>query len=316
MSIVQAAANKDDYRRPKAIPHPSDNPYSQDKATLGRKLFFDPRLSGSNWISCATCHNPAFSWGEGLPLGIGHGMHQLERRTPTLLNLAWGELMFWDGRASSLEEQALLPVIAAGEMNLPADKLVEKLKGIPGYQVLFAKVFPGEGLNQVTVSKAIATYERTIVSGEAPFDRWIEGDEKAISESAKRGFAIFNGKALCSKCHSGWRFTDEGFYDIGLKSRDLGRGKVLPEIDSLKNAFKTPTLRNATHRSPYMHDGSEATLEQVVDFYNRGGDAKRPNQASDVRPLGLSPLEKTQLLDFMKTLTSQDPETTVDMLPR
>ncbi|HYX31977.1 MAG TPA: cytochrome c peroxidase [Oligoflexus sp.] len=309
-------ATRNLYKRPASLPFPADNAYSPARESLGKTLFFDPRLSGSNWISCATCHNPGLAWGDGLPKGLGEGMKPLDRRTPTLLNLAWGEIMLWDGRADSLEAQALMPLTSTAEMNMPQDKLVAKLRSIPGYPALFEKAYPGEGLTATTLAKALATYERTIVSGMAPFDRWIQGDDKAISTSAARGFMLFNGKALCARCHSGWRFTDDSFHDIGLADGDRGRGAILPGIEVLQHAFKTPGLRNIDRRAPYMHDGSEATLEQVIEFYNRGGQARRPNQAEDVRPLGLTDQDKADLLAFLKTLTSIDKPVQLPALPQ
>ena len=315
---TEAGARKyaKDYSRPKVVPYPKDNQFSKARSDLGRTLFFDPRLSGSDWISCATCHNPAISWGDGLPKGIGHGMKQLGRRTPTILNLAWAELIMWDGRAASLEEQALGPVETSAEMNLPLNQLVSKISAVEAYKPLFEKAYPGEGISTGTIAKAIATYERTIVSGDAPFDKWLKGDKKAISEAAKRGFVVFNEKALCSSCHSGWRFTDDGFHDIGVPGDDLGRGKILPEIPVLQFAFKTPTLRNVDHRGPYLHDGSEKTLEDVVEFYNQGGKATRSERAEGIRKLGLTDSEKADLVAFMKTLTSRDPDVIVPVLPR
>ncbi len=201
------------YVRPTEIPFPKSNQYTPARELLGRTLFFDPRLSGSKFISCATCHNPGFSWGDGLPLAIGHGMKQLGRRTPTILNLAWAELLFWDGRAESLEEQALGPIAAPGEMNQPLDKMIATVSSIRGYKPLFESAYPGEPANEKTVARAIATFERSVVSGQAPFDKWIAGDESAISEKAKHGFDLFNTKAACATCHSGWAFTDGGFHD-------------------------------------------------------------------------------------------------------
>src|SRR5262249_52406282 len=150
---------KQQYRRPASIPFPAENGYTKDRELLGRTLFFDPRLSGSNFISCATCHNPAFSWGDALPKGIGHGMKEVGRRTPTILNLAWTERLFWDGRADSLEAQALGPIAAAGEMNMPLDELLPKLASLEGYRRLFEIAYPGEGITKTTVAKAIATFE-------------------------------------------------------------------------------------------------------------------------------------------------------------
>src|SRR3954468_13837013 len=200
------------YKRPSTIPFPSDNPYTVAKVTLGKALYFDPRLSGANVQSCASCHSPSFGWGDGLPKGVGHGMKTLGRRSPTIINAAYGEIFMWDGRAGSLEEQALGPIKTDVEMNLPIDQLLEKLKGISEYAPLFQAAFPKEGMKPETIAKAIATYERTVVSGRAPFDAWIEGDEKAVGEDAKRGFVLFNGKGGCMNCHSGWNFTDDSFH--------------------------------------------------------------------------------------------------------
>lgn len=304
------------YHRPASVPFPKDNPITPERVELGKALFFDPRLSGANSISCASCHNPAFSWGDGLPKGVGHGSKEVGRRTPTILNVAYGELMFWDGRAGSLEEQALGPIKAPGEMNLPLGDMIAKVKDIAGYAPLFEKAYPGEGISETTVAKAIASYERTIISGTAPFDEWVKGKEDAIPESAKRGFDLFNTKANCATCHSGWDFNDGGFHDIGLTSNDPGRGKLLPEIEVLQNAFKTPTLRNVDHRAPYMHDGSEKTLADVVELYNAGGRVKRPSLAHEVKPLGLTPAEKNDLCNFMLTLTSKDQLVAIPTLPR
>lgn len=308
---------KAEYRRPAEIPYPEDNAPNADRELLGRTLFFDPRLSGSGWISCASCHNPGFGWSDGLPRAIGHGMQQLGRRTPTILNLAWSPALFWDGRAETLEEQALGPIEAAGEMNLKLDEMVSRLERIRGYGGLFARAYPGEPISKDTVAKAIAAFERTVVSSDAPFDRWIAGDEKAIPMAAKRGFALFNGKARCSTCHSGWRFTDDSFYDIGMEqATDIGRGKVTPRIELSHYAFKTPTLRNIATRAPYLHDGSAATLEQVIEVYNRGGVAHRPSVSPEIKPLDLTAGEQKDLLAFLDTLTSADAETRVPALPR
>ncbi|HJS75636.1 MAG TPA: cytochrome-c peroxidase, partial [Vicinamibacteria bacterium] len=169
-----------------------------DRELLGRTLFFDPRLSGSNFISCATCHNPGFSWGDGLPTAIGDEMKRLGRRTPTILNLAWAGALFWDGRSETLEEQCLGPISSTAEMNQPLDELVTELQGIVEYGELFERAYPGEGISEQTIARAIATYERTIVSGTAPFDRWVEGDEGAVSAEAKRGFLLFSTNAACT----------------------------------------------------------------------------------------------------------------------
>jgi cytochrome c peroxidase len=306
---------KAQFKRPDRIPFPAHNAYTPARAELGKALFFDPRLSGSNAISCASCHNPAFSWGDALPKGIGHGSKPVGRRTPTILNTAFAELLFWDGRAESLEEQALGPISAPGEMNLPADQLVSKIKSIRGYEERFSAAYPGEGISPQTIGKAIATFERTVISGRAPFDEWIDGREDAISPSARHGFDIFMTKADCVKCHVGWNFTDNGFHDIGIRGDDLGRGKHLPDIEAVFYAFKTPTLRNVDHRGPFMHDGSEARIEDVVAFYNRGGDVARPSRALHVKPLNLNQAEIDALCDFLRTLTSNDGPVSIPTLP-
>jgi cytochrome c peroxidase len=195
---------KSEYVRPTEIPFPPDNPYTPAKADLGKMLYFDPRISNSGSQSCASCHNPALNWGDGLAKGVGSGMNQLGRRSPTILNAAWGSIFMWDGRLPDLERQALGPIQSPGEMNMQLDALMQRLKAIPGYTKLFEGVFPGEGMRPETLGRAIATYERTIVSPDAPFDKWIAGDEKAISASAKNGFVLFNTKAGCSGCHSGY----------------------------------------------------------------------------------------------------------------
>ena len=307
------AALKAKYQRPTSIPFPSDNPYSVEKAQLGQMLFFDPRMSGDNYIACASCHNPALSWGDGLPRGIGTGMTKLARRTPTVLNLAWAELLMWDGRKPSLEEQALGPIQTDVEMNQNLDDLVKELSAINEYKLRFTMAFPGEGLTGPNIGKAIATFERTIVSNVAPFDRWIAGDESAISPAAKRGFDLFNNKANCAACHSGWNFTDGAFHDIGLPSQDVGRYKEL-SLPSMMHAFKTPTLRDVDRRGPYMHDGSLKTLVDVMRHYNGGG-IQRPSLSGDMKKLDLTKAEIADVIAFMQTLTSDDPLPQVPRLP-
>ena len=307
---------KASYERPTDIPFPEENPFSEAKAELGKTLYFDPRLSRSNMQSCASCHNPSLAWGDGLAKGVGDHMHELGRRSPTILNAAWSEALMWDGRFETLEEQALGPIEADVEMNMPLDALIAKLEKIEGYSDLFASAFDGD--DEITADKiamAIATYERTVVSGEAPFDRWIKGDRTAISASAERGFHLFNGKARCAACHSGWRFTDDSFHDIGLPDDDLGRGQELPGIVKMQHAFKTPGLRNIDQRAPYMHDGSLPTLGEVVEHYNKGG-VQRPSLSEEMLPLGLTEQEKRDLVVFMESLTSEDKPVTYVQLPR
>jgi cytochrome c peroxidase len=307
-------AMKAEYRRPALIPFPADNPYTPAKASLGKKLYFDPRLSLTSAQSCASCHSPGFGWGDGLAVGVGSVMMKLERRSPTIVNSAWGAAFFWDGRAATLEEQALDPIQSAAEMNMPIDRLMKRLARIGEYNSLFASVFPGQGLTPATLAKTIATYERSIVSDRSPFDAWIEGDEEAIPDAAKRGFVIFNTKGRCSSCHEGWNFTNDGFHDIGLRSADIGRAALLPGISKMMHAFKTPGLREIERRGPYMHDGSIATLEAVIEHYDRGG-VERPSRSDLIRPLGLEAEEKSDLAAFLKTLTGPC-SNTMPVLPR
>lgn len=304
------------YTWPTSVPYPADNAPTAERELLGKTLFFDPRLSGSRFIACSTCHNPALSFGDGLPKALGHGMKELGRRTPSVLNLAWSSSLFWDGRAATLEEQALGPIKSAGEMNLPLAELESRVKSIGGYRVLFAAAYPGEPIAAATIGRAIAAYERTLVSTPSRFDAWVAGDDTALAESEKRGFVLFNSKAGCNTCHASWRFTDDGFYDIGLAGDDVGRAAILPGIPEVEHAFKTPTLRDVDRRYPYMHDGSEVTLADVVAFYNRGGDARRPSLAAEVKPLGLTASEQGDLVAFLHTLTGPSASTVVPSLPR
>lgn len=307
-------ALKQKFHRPASIPFPKDNPYTDAKAELGHALFFDPRLSGANTMSCASCHNPALGWKDGLSLGVGHDAKKLGRATPTVLNLAWADLLMWDGRKADLEDQATGPIESEAEMGQPVPALLAELAEIPGYRKMFRDAFGRDEITKENLSKAIATFERTLVSNKAPFDRWIDGNQAAISESAKRGFVTFNGKGNCAACHSGWRFTDDGFHDIGLKSADVGRGGQVPGEPSLRHAFKTPTLRNIDQRAPYMHDGSSANLRDVIAHYNAGF-VQRPSLSPEMHRLDLGEQEITDLIEFMHTLTSRDDAISVPVLP-
>jgi len=309
------AGLKAQYRRPAEIPFPQSNPYTPEKAALGKALYFDPRLSGHQNMNCASCHNPSFGWEVPLKGAIGAQNTMLGRNAPTVLNLAWGkDHYFWDGRAKTLEEQALGPIQADVEMNMNLKDLVARLQGIPEYKKWFEIAFPKEGLSADTIAKSIATFERTVVSGYAPFDAWVEGDEKAISDSAKRGFALFTGKARCAECHTGWNFTDNKFHDIGVATKDLGRGKLQPDDPKAKHAFKTPGLRDITQRAPFMHDGSIPDLEAVMVHYVSGG-IDRPSRSPLMRAVELSPQEVTDVVEFLKTLTGTKQVVSLPVLP-
>lgn len=303
---------KAQYKRPNTIPFPADNPYSAAKAQLGKMLFFDQRLSRHFNLSCASCHNPSMGWEDGVAGATGDQNTQLGRNSPTILNMAWGDKFFWDGRAENLEAQAIGPIEADVEMNTPIELVIERLEQVNGYQQQFNKVF-SDGITADNIFRAIATYERTIVSGTAPFDRWVEGEDDAISDQAKRGFELFNGKAQCSQCHSGWNFTDNQFYDIGLPSSDQGRYEVTKR-DGDRFGFKTPGLRNISQRQPYMHDGSLKSLEQVIVHYIAGG-IKRPSLSNKMQPVALSQSEIAALVAFMLTLEGEDKPVSLPILP-
>ena len=289
------------YARP-VVNEPLLNKTNEYRLKLGKTLFFDPRLSGSNWISCATCHNPSMGWSDGLTTAIGDGQKTLKRSTPTILNSAYNHLQMWDGRFRTLEEQALSPIESKHEMNQDLDELVDELKAIPGYKMLFSDAYPGRGISKDTIALALAAFQRSIISTDAPFDRWVRDDTDAMSDAAIRGFKVFEGKGRCAKCHSGFNFADDSFHNIGLKSDDIGRFSVIP-LSVTKGAFKTPTLRNIAETAPYMHNGSYATLDEVIEHYIRGGD-DTSHMSANMKKINLNKSEKDDLIAFLNMLTS------------
>jgi cytochrome c peroxidase len=302
VSQATEAVSREAYKRPEAIPSPSSNPLTEEKAVLGKSLFFDPRLSRHKTMSCTTCHAPDKRWSDGRMPPLQAENIPNARRTPTVLNSAWLTTLMWDGRAASLEAQAVLPITTPHEMNFDMPALLERLQKIPGYRPLFAKAFGDDVINQQRVSHALASFQRTLVSQSSPFDRWVAGDELAISESAKRGFVLFNDKARCVACHKSWRFTDDSFHDIGLSSQDLGRGAHVPQaITLMQHAFKTPSLRDLPVQGPYMHDGSMFSLEEVIKHYEEGG-IPRNSRSAEMKPFELTDEERTSLINFLGTL--------------
>lgn len=297
---------------------PEDNPITEPKIALGTLLFFDPRLSGSNWISCATCHNPGLGFSDGLPRALGHGMKELRRNTPSLYTTAYQETWFWDGRAKSLEEQVLLPIQNPEEMNQELGALLEELKVLPGYVKLFYDAFGDSGITAKNIARALASFLRYVVPGDSLFDRYMKGDVHAMSQAAIGGLRLFKGKANCIACHNGPNFTDEGFHNIGVPSHDhlpvdVGRYAVIP-LPNLKGAFRTPTLRNIALTAPYMHNGIFATLEEVIRFYDQGGTVKE-NLDPLMKPLHLTQAETADLLEFLKALTGKEVRITLPLLP-
>jgi cytochrome c peroxidase len=314
--VPSGPAARASYQRPAEIPYPDDNPYSAAKAELGRLLFFDPILSGSQVRSCSTCHQPGLSWGDGLPKAVGEGQTVLPLRSPTLIDIAWIPRLGWDGKFTDLESVAFAPITGKGNMNMPdVPALLARLAAIPGYVRGFKASFSDGAITRRNIELALATYERSIVAGEAPFDRWVKGNETAIDAAAKRGFDLFNGKGRCSECHNGPSFTDGSFQDIGTAPEDIGRGRLFPTSVKLQHAFKTPTLRDVARRAPYMHDGSVPTLEAVIALYDRGGIA-RPSRSVKIGPIGLSAGEKSDLIAFLRTLDGAPQAVPVPILPR
>jgi cytochrome c peroxidase len=290
------------------VPTPADNPTTPGKVALGRRLFFEKVLSGTNTMSCGTCHDPKLGWADAQRLSKGDGQNTLGRHTPSLINVAYNSTQFWDGRAGSLEEQALNPIENPQEMNQNVDEALKELVA-KGYEPEFQKVF-GSGVTKENLARALATFQRTIVQNETPFDRWIRGDEKAMSYGAVRGLLLFTTKGRCVACHSGPNFTNashkfgNAFINIGVKPVpgdpvDEGRMAVLTDERQKRNknfigAFKTPSLRGVGLTAPYMHNGSLKTLEDVVEFYSRGGDAGK------LRPTRFTEQEKKYVVEFLR----------------
>ncbi len=314
--ISSHAISAQEHRPPLGVPEPivpEDNPVTPEKVALGKKLYFDMRLSANDTVSCATCHDPEKGFADAVPLAVGIDGQKGRRNSPTTLNAANYDLQFWDGRAPSLEEQAKGPLINPVEMGMPShDDVVKKLRGIKEYQQAFQDTF-GEEITIDNIAQAIASFERTLLSGNSPFDRFTyAGDENALSDEAKKGLVVFEGKGRCITCHefvgSYALFTDNKFHNIGIgmdkPDPDLGRYDVTKE-EKDRGAFKTSTLRDIALTAPYMHDGSKKTLEEVVEFYNKGGEPN-PSLSGEIRPLNLTEEEKKALVEFMKSLTSSD----------
>lgn len=280
-----------------AVVHPKDNATSPEKVALGKQLYFDGRLSADNKVSCATCHDPAKGYSNGDQFATGVEGKKGGRNSPTVINTAFQKFQFWDGRAGTLEEQALGPIQNPIEMNLTLDAVVAKLNGIEGYKKQFQQVF-GTDVTSEGIAKAIAAYERTLLSGDAPYDRFKAGDKTAMSESAQRGMALFFGKANCSACHSGPNFTDNAFHNIGVPGNDAGREAISKSLGD-RGSFKTPTLRDIARTSPYMHDGSLKTLEEVIAHYAKGGTAHEQLD-EEIYELKLTDEQKADLVTFLK----------------
>lgn len=281
---------------------PIDNPLTHAKVELGRKLFFDKRLSLDNSVSCATCHNPVLGWSNGKPVAIGVGGQFGRRNPPTVVNAAVHRVLLWDGRAASLEEQALIPITDPSRMGMPSTAAaVEKLNRIEGYRKAFQHVFQTD-VTAENLARALAAFERTILSGGTPYDRYQAGDRTALSPAAQRGMDIFFHSGHCSACHAGPNLTDGGFHNIGIgieaHPQDQGR-ETISGLAGDRGSFRTPSLRDVARTAPYMHDGSFQTLEEVVDYYDRGG-TSTPRLDEAIHPLNLSAQQKRDLIAFLQ----------------
>ena len=303
------------------VPIPADNPPTADTVALGRRLYYDKQLSADNSLACSNCHNPALAFTDGRPVSLGVNGKTGTRNAPTDLNAAYHPVQFWDGRAKSLEDQAGGPIRNPVEMNQSHDVMLAKISKLADYQSSFDKAFGAGPITVDKVEKAIASFERTVISGNSPFDRYqYGGDKNAMSASAIRGLEIFRDKARgnCVTCHTiGEKyalFTDGKFHNIGVgvdpngELKDLGRFEQTKDVAD-RGAFRTPTLRNIAKTAPYMHDGSVKTLKDVVDFYVGGG-TSNPHLDKEIKELKLKGPERADLVTFLEALTGDVPANT------
>lgn len=294
------------------IPWPKNNLYNSKKAELGRLLYFDTRLSTNATISCASCHAPSEIFSDRRPLSIGIQGQKGTRHSMTIINAAYQPILFWDGRAKSLEEQSKGPLSNPKEMTLFDDPheahwhCQERVKSIEGYRILFKEVFNNEECSIDDIAKAIATFERTVLSGNSAYDRYIKGNKEAMTTEQIQGYKIFLSKG-CIDCHHGVNFSNGEFMNIGIgmnkHNPDLGR-YVYTKNKRDWGAFKVPILRDVAKRHPYMHDGSLVTLEAVIDYYDKGGNPN-PNLHPLMQPLHLTSIEKKALISFLKALDGE-----------
>lgn len=288
-------------------------------------LFFDPRLSGSGQVTCASCHLPERGWSDGLPTAVRFLGQKMRVATPSLTNIGYNSIFMWDGRQPTLEQQALggqgeAADINAGSTLKPAE-VVRNLALIPGYVDAFEKAYPGEGIKPITIAKAVAAFERSLVSRDSPFDRWLAGEKNALTSRQLNGFRLFLDpqKGACAACHQPPNFTDNGFHNLGLASHGEkdplpGRGKQR-NVPVMQGAFKTPPLRDVALTAPYFHDGSARTLADVVEHYIRGGEVKT-NLSPSFRKAELTPAEKADLVAFLEALTTPPKPFVYPILPR
>ena len=311
-----ATSEMSKWLRPTEVPQPADNKLTPERIELGKLLYFDVRLSASEKISCATCHHPKAGWSDLVPTAkaVGHEGRVGPRNSPVVLNTAYQMHQFWDGRVRTLEQQALGPIEADVEMNMPLEVLIPKLNKITGYQKLFAIAYP-ESKGVITedyLAKAIASFERTVVSTDAPFDRYIKGDKKAVNSYVLEGFELFKGKAHCADCHDGFNYTDGSFHNIGLNDGELSgkeQGRYLVKRRAAwYGVMKTPTLRDVAKSFPYFHDGSVKTLNEATAICANGGRYENnvKNKSTFMVDRNLSEREINKVVAFLKSLTGPD----------
>lgn len=289
------------------VPAPETNPLTREKVAVGRALFFFQGLSVDGKLSCAGCHIPERSFTDGEPRAIGAGRQVGARRTPTILNRAWGKSFFWDGRVSTLEDQVLQPILNPKEMGLTPDDIPRRVRADSTLSAAMKNVFGREPESE-DVARALACYVRTIVSGDSPYDRYINGERTALTDQQQFGLKLFRGKANCIACHVGPNLTDERFHNTGTGWKngawvDSGR-LAISNHEADGGAFKTPGLREVAGAAPYMHDGGMKTLDEVVDFYDKGGRAN-PTIDPEMRELNLGPEEKRAIIEFLKSLSGR-----------
>jgi cytochrome c peroxidase len=289
------------------IPWPEDNPYSPARADLGRILFFDGRLSTNGAVSCAFCHEPEHAFASSTTVARGVNGKPGTRHAPTLINCAWGKSYFWDGRAPTLESQIVEPITNPDEMGMTVQEVVRTIRGIGGYAPLFTAAFGDDTIDFDRIAKAIATFERTIVSGNSAYDRYRAGDRSALTKQQKDGLDFFNKKGECAECHNGPNFTNEKFVNLGIgtdrPNPDRGREAITSKRRDF-GRFKVPGLRDLARRAPYMHDGSLKTLSQVLDIYARGG-VPNPHLDTRLAPFYLDEQTRRDLLAFLDSLNGE-----------
>ena len=313
------------------VPFPKDNPYSKEKADLGKALFFDPRLSNSNQISCANCHDPEHNWGDGRRVPYGEDRQLGVRNSPSLMNIAYSKVMFWDGRANTLEEQAEFPIRDKREMNYHIDFATKKLAQIKGYKELFKEAYGDSKVTNERIVKALATFQRTILSPKTRFDKFVAGDSKQLTDQEVQGLHLFRTKARCINCHNSSYFSDNKFHNIGLtyygrEYEDLGFYNVTKLAKNV-GEFKTPSLREVPQNAPYMHNGLFPTIRGVLNMYNAGMFHFQPNEkqkndtlfpkTSDlVKKLNLSNEELDALEAFLLSLKQNQYKMRAPELPK